>query len=37
LSFSFFANDTTGPVVIEIRGLGIDGQIVSGTFILNKK
>ncbi|OOG69402.1 carboxypeptidase-like regulatory domain-containing protein [Algoriphagus sp. A40] len=37
LSFSFYTNDSPGPVVIEVRGLGIDGEIVSGTFILNKK
>ncbi len=37
VGFSFFANDSQGPVVIEVRGLGIDGQILAGTFILNKK
>lgn len=33
----FYTNDSAGPVVIEVRGLGIDGEIISGTFILNQK
>lgn len=37
LTVSFFSNDSEGPVVIELRGLGIDGEIISGTFILNQK
>ncbi|GAA0880424.1 hypothetical protein GCM10009119_33940 [Algoriphagus jejuensis] len=37
LTFSFYTNDSEGPVVVEVRGLGIDGEIISGTFILNQK
>lgn len=37
VTLSFFTNDSTGPVVVEVRGLGIDGEIISGTFILNQK
>ncbi|RIW18602.1 TonB-dependent receptor [Algoriphagus lacus] len=37
VTFSFFTNDSEGPVVVEVRGLSIDGEIISGTFILNQK
>ncbi|MFN3998736.1 carboxypeptidase-like regulatory domain-containing protein [Algoriphagus sp.] len=37
LTFSFYTNDSEGPVVVEVRGLGIDGEIIVGTFILNQK
>lgn len=37
VSFSFFTNDSEGPVVVEVRGLGIDGEVIIGTFILNQK
>lgn len=37
VSFSFYTNDSEGPVVVEVRGLGIDGEIIVGTFILNQK
>lgn len=37
ITVSFFTNDSEGPVVIEVRGLGIDSEIISGTFILNQK
>jgi hypothetical protein len=37
LTLSFYSNDTAGPVVIEVRGLTIDGELIKGTFVLNKK
>jgi hypothetical protein len=37
VTFSFFSNDSEGPVVVEVRGLGIDGEVIVGTFILNQK
>lgn len=37
VSFSFYTNDSDGPVVVEVRGLGIDGEVIVGTFILNQK
>lgn len=37
LSISFYSNDTAGPVVVEVRGLTIEGEIIIGTFMLNKK
>jgi hypothetical protein len=37
VTFSFYSNDSEGPVVVEVRGLGIDGEIIVGTFILNQK
>lgn len=37
VSFSFFTNDSEGPVVVEVRGLSIDGEIISASFILNQK
>lgn len=37
MTFSFYSNDTAGPVVVEVRGLTVDGEIIKGTFVLNKK
>jgi hypothetical protein len=37
LQLSFFTNDLAGPVVIEVRGLTLDGTPLKGTFLLNKK
>ncbi len=37
LSLSFFSNDLGGAVVIEVRGLTVEGNPIQGTFILNKK
>jgi hypothetical protein len=37
VSFSFYTNDSEGPVAVEVRGLGIDGEVIVGTFILNQK
>jgi hypothetical protein len=37
LQLSFFTNDLAGPVVIEVRGLTVDGAPLKGTFLLNKK
>lgn len=37
VTFSFYTNDSEGPVVVEVRGLGIDGEVIVGTFILNQK
>lgn len=36
-TFSFYTNDSEGPVVVEVRGLGIDGEIIVGSFMLNQK
>jgi hypothetical protein len=37
LSLSFFSNDLGGAVVIEVRGLTVEGNPIQGTFVLNKK
>ncbi|AMQ55603.1 TonB-dependent receptor [Algoriphagus sanaruensis] len=37
LTFTFYSNDSPGPVVIEIRGLTAEGEVVTGTFILRSK
>ena len=37
VQLSFFTNDLAGPVVIEVRGLTVDGTLLKGTFLLNKK
>lgn len=37
VTFSFYTNDSDGPVVVEVRGLGIDRELIVGTFILNQK
>ena len=37
LSLSFFSNDLGGAVVIEVRGLTVEGSPIQGTFVLNKK
>jgi len=37
VTFSFYTNDSEGPVVVEVRGLGINGEVIVGTFILNQK
>ena len=37
LVLSFFSNDLGGAVVIEVRGLTVEGNPIQGTFILNKK
>ncbi|MDP2041058.1 MAG: carboxypeptidase-like regulatory domain-containing protein [Algoriphagus sp.] len=37
VTFSFYTNDSDGLVVVEVRGLGIDGELIVGTFILNQK
>jgi hypothetical protein len=37
LTLSFYSNDTAGPIVVEVRGLTVDGEILKGTFVLNKK
>jgi hypothetical protein len=37
LQLSFFSNDLAGPVIIEVRGLTVDGAPLKGTFLLNKK
>lgn len=37
VTFSFYSNDSEGPVVVEVRGLGIDGEVIVGTFFLNQK
>ena len=37
VQLSFFTNDLAGPVVIEVRGMTVDGAPLKGTFLLNKK
>lgn len=37
VSFSFYTNDLAGPMTVVVRGLGLDGLPVSGTFTINKK
>jgi hypothetical protein len=37
LNLSFYTNDLAGPMTVEIRGLGVNGEIISGTFTINKK
>jgi len=37
LTLSFFSNDLGGAVVIEVRGLTVEGDPIQGTFVLNKK
>ena len=37
LQLSFSSNDLGGPVIVEVRGLTVDGAVVKGTFLLNKK
>ena len=37
LALSFFSNDLGGAVVIEVRGLTVEGNPIQGTFFLNKK
>lgn len=37
VTLSFYTNDSEGPVAVEVRGLGIDGEVIVGTFILNQK
>lgn len=37
LSLSFFSNDLGAAVVIEVRGLTVEGNPIQGTFVLNKK
>ncbi len=37
LALSFFSNDMGGAVVIEVRGLTVEGNPIQGTFVLNKK
>lgn len=37
VSFSFYTNDHAGPMTVVVRGLGLDGLPISGTFTINKK
>ena len=37
VSFSFYTNDLGGPMTVVVKGLGLDGLPVSGTFIINAK
>jgi TonB-dependent Receptor Plug Domain len=37
VSFSFYTNDLAGPMTVVVKGLGLDGLPVSGTFTINKK
>ncbi|MBN7809352.1 TonB-dependent receptor [Algoriphagus sp. H41] len=35
-TLTFYSNDSGGPVVVEVKGLGVNGEIISGTLILNR-
>lgn len=35
VKLSFYTNDQSGPIVIEVRGLTGDGEAVFGTFLIN--
>jgi len=35
VSLSFYTNDTPGPIMIEVRGLTVDGEVISGNFLIN--
>ncbi|GMQ34968.1 TonB-dependent receptor [Algoriphagus taiwanensis] len=37
VDISFFTNDRPGPVLIEVRGMGADGEILFGTFLINQQ
>jgi hypothetical protein len=37
VNISFYTNDLAGPMIVEVRGLGLNGEPVSGTFIINSK
>ncbi|MDI1324338.1 MAG: carboxypeptidase-like regulatory domain-containing protein [Algoriphagus sp.] len=37
VSFSFYTNDLAGPMTVVVKGLGLDGLPVSGTFTINKQ
>ncbi len=37
VSFSFYTNDFGGPMTVVVKGLGLDGLPVSGTFTINNK
>lgn len=34
---SFYTNDLAGPMTVVVRGLGLDGLPISGTFTINQK
>ena len=36
VSISFYTNDLGGPMTVVVKGLGLDGLPVSGTFTINK-
>ncbi|GMQ28771.1 TonB-dependent receptor [Algoriphagus confluentis] len=37
VDISFFTNDRPGPVLIEVRGMGANGEILFGTFLINRQ
>ncbi|EFQ79219.1 TonB-dependent receptor [Algoriphagus machipongonensis] len=37
LTFSFYTNDNGGPMTVYVRGLGVNGEPLSGTFTINPK
>lgn len=37
LTLSFYTNQIAGPMTVSIRGLGLDGLPISGTFTINRK
>lgn len=37
VTVSFYTNENAGPMTVEVRGLGLDGLPISGTFTINVK
>lgn len=37
LDLSFYTNEIAGPMLVEVRGFGLDGKAISGTFLINVK
>ena len=37
VDISFYTNDRPGPVLIEVRGMGANGEILFGTFLINRQ
>ncbi|MHA7131722.1 carboxypeptidase-like regulatory domain-containing protein [Algoriphagus namhaensis] len=37
VQISFYTNEIAGPMTVEVRGLGLDGLPISGTFTINRK
>lgn len=37
VTISFYTNDNAGPMTVSVKGLGINGEAISGTFTINSK